>query len=332
MQKFLNAPDTAVTEYLTGLAAAHPEVVAFRTEDRIVTRAAPARPGKVGLISGGGSGCEPLHAGYVGLGMLDASCPGEVFTSPVPAQIMAATEAADHGSGVLFIIKNFGGEVMNFGLAAEIMSRRGIRIEKVLVDDDASFPPGLEARRRGLGATVLAEKIAGAAAERGRSLDEVAALARRVVQSSRTFGVALSSCTPPRLGRPTFELPEGQYEIGVGLGGDRGQERGDLPPADEVADVLLERIVDELDIAEDTRVLVMMNDLGATPAIELYGLYGLVHERLRARGAVVERSLVGDFLTSLDTHGVLLSVLVLDDELVELWDDPVHTTTLRWKA
>jgi dihydroxyacetone kinase-like protein len=332
MQKLINAPDTAVTEYLTGLAAVHREVVAFDVEDRIVTRRTPAGGGKVGLVSGGGSGCEPLHAGYVGLGMLDAACPGEIFTSPVPAQVMAATEAADHGSGVLFVIKNFGGEVMNFGLAAEIMTRRGVRIEKVLVDDDASFPAGLESRRRGLGATVLVEKIAGAAAERGQALDRVAAVARRVVASSRTFGVALSSCTPPRLGRPTFELPDGTYELGVGLGGDRGHDRGALPPAAEVADVLLSRLVDELQVTDGTRVLAMLSGLGSTPEMELFGLYGLVDERLRARGAVVERSLVGNYLTSLDSLGALLTVLVVDDELIELWDDPVHTPALRWGA
>jgi dihydroxyacetone kinase-like protein len=332
MQKFINAPETAVTEYLAGLSAAHPDVVRFRPEERIVTRAAPAARGKVGLISGGGSGCEPLHAGYVGLGMLDAACPGEIFTSPVPAQVMAATAAADHGSGVVFIIKNFGGEVMNFGLAAEIMTRRGMRIEKVLVDDDASFPPGLESRRRGLGATVLVEKIAGAAAERGRSLEQVAAVARRVVARSRTFGVALSSCTPPRLGRPTFELPDGTYEIGVGLGGDRGHDHGELPSSDRVADVLLDRLVDELQVTDGTRVITMLSGLGSTPQIELFGLYGLVDERLCARGAVVERSLVGNYLTSLDSLGALLTVLVADDELLELWDDPVHTASLRWGA
>jgi dihydroxyacetone kinase-like protein len=332
MQKFINAPDTAVPEYLAGLAAAHPDVVRFLPDERIVTRAAPKGRGKVGLISGGGSGCEPLHAGYVGLGMLDAACQGEIFTSPVPAQVMAAAAAADHGSGVVFIIKNFGGEVMNFGLAAEILTRRGMRIEKVLVDDDASFPPGLESRRRGLGATVLVEKIAGAAAERGQTLDQVVAVARRVVARSRTFGVALSSCTPPRLGRPTFELPGGSYEIGVGLGGDRGQDRGELPPAAAVADVLLDRLVDELQVTEGTRVITMLSGLGSTPQLELFGLYGLVDERLRARGALVERSLVGNFLTSLDSLGALLTITVVDDELLDLWDDPVHTASLRWGA
>lgn len=332
MQKFINTPETAVTEYLAGLTAGHPDVVEFRPEQRIVTRAVPGAAGKVGLISGGGSGCEPLHAGYVGRGMLDAACPGEIFTSPVPAQILAATEAADHGSGVVFIVKNFGGEVMNFGLAAEIMTRRGVRVEKVLIDDDASFPTGLESRRRGLGATVLVEKIAGAAAEQGRSIDEVARVARRVVENCRTFGVALSSCTPPRLGRPTFDLPQGKYEIGVGLGGDRGHDRRDLPAADEVAGVLLDKIAMELGITEGSRVITLLSGLGSTPEMELYGLYGLVHEDLVSRGAVVERSLVGNYLTSLDSLGALLSVLVIDDELVDLWDEPVHTPALRWGA
>lgn len=332
MQKFMNAPETAVTDYLTGLSAAHPHLVEFRTVDRIVTRTVPAKPGKVGLISGGGSGCEPLHAGYVGQGMLDAACPGEVFTSPVPSQIIAAACAADRGRGVLFVIKNFGGEVMNFGLAAEILTRQGMHIEKVLVDDDASFPPGREAQRRGLGATVMVEKIAGAAAEQGRPIDDVAQLARRTVSQCRTFGVALSSCTPPRLGRPTFDLPPGQYEVGVGLGGDRGQARDDLPPARQVADVLLANTTAELNITKGTRVITMLSGLGSTPQIELFGLYGQVHESLVNTGAIVERSLVGNYLTSLDSLGVLLTVLVVDDELLDLWDQPVHTPTLRWGA
>ncbi|GAB2455717.1 dihydroxyacetone kinase subunit DhaK [Nocardioides hungaricus] len=332
MQKLMNAPETAVTDYLTGLAAAHPDLIEFRVEDRIVTRASPWRAGKVGLISGGGSGCEPLHAGYVGPGMLDAACPGEVFTSPVPSQIIAAACAADRGRGVLFVIKNFGGEVMNFGLAAEILTRQGMHIEKVLVDDDASFPPGREAQRRGLGATVMVEKIAGAAAEQGRPIDDVAQLARRTVSQCRTFGVALSSCTPPRLGRPTFDLPPGQYEVGVGLGGDRGQARDDLPPARQVADVLLANTTAELNITKGTRVITMLSGLGSTPQIELFGLYGQVHESLVNTGAIVERSLVGNYLTSLDSLGVLLTVLVVDDELLDLWDQPVHTPTLRWGA
>jgi dihydroxyacetone kinase-like protein len=255
-----------------------------------------------------------------------------VFTSPVPSQVIAAARAADQGSGVVFIIKNFGGEVMNFGLAAEILTRQGMHVEKVLVDDDASFPPGREAQRRGLGATVMVEKIAGAAAEQGRPVGDVAQLARRTVAHCRTFGVALSSCTPPRLGRPTFDLPPGQYEVGVGLGGDRGQARDVLPPAARVADVLLADIVSELDITEGSRVITMLSGLGSTPQIELFGLYGHVHESLVRTGAVVERSLVGNYLTSLDSLGVLLSVLVVDDELLDLWDQPVHTPALRWGA
>lgn len=332
MQKLMNTPETTVTDYLAGLVAAHPHLVEFRAEDRIVTRAVPPGASKVGLVSGGGSGCEPLHAGYVGQGMLDAACPGEVFTSPVPSQVIAAARAADQGSGVVFIIKNFGGEVMNFGLAAEILTRQGMHVEKVLVDDDASFPPGREAQRRGLGATVMVEKIAGAAAEQGRPLGDVVQVARRTVAHCRTFGVALSSCTPPRLGRPTFDLPPGQYEVGVGLGGDRGQARDVLPPADRVADVLLADIVSELDITEGSRVITMLSGLGSTPQIELFGLYGHIHESLVRTGAVVERSLVGNYLTSLDSLGVLLSVLVVDDELLDLWDQPVHTPALRWGA
>ncbi|AYF30037.1 dihydroxyacetone kinase subunit DhaK [Micromonospora tulbaghiae] len=332
MQKIMGDASAVVADYLRGLAAAHPHVIECDPEHRILVRRAPVAPGKVGLVSGGGSGCEPLHAGYVGLGMLDAACPGEVFSSPVPNAIMAATVRADHGGGVLYIIKNFGGEVMNFGLAAEILRRKGIRIEKVLVNDDASFPPELAARRRGLGATVLVEKIAGAAAEQGRTLDDVAAVARRVVERSRTFGVALSPCTHPRTGRRTFELPDGEYEVGVGIGGDRGHERRPLPSVDEIADVMLERITAELELQPGNRVLVLLSGLGSTPAIELYGLFAAVRDRLVKHGAEPVRSLVGDYITSLDSHGALLTVLHADDELLELWDRPVHTPTLRWGA
>nr|WP_296064642.1 dihydroxyacetone kinase subunit DhaK [uncultured Actinoplanes sp.] len=332
MRKIMGDAGAVVPDYLRGLAAAHPAVVEYDAEHRVVVRRAPVRPRKVGLVSGGGSGCEPLHAGYVGLGMLDAACPGEVFSSPVPDQIMAATRRADHGAGVLYVVKNFGGEVMNFGLAAEILRRRGIRIEKVLVDDDASFPPQLANRRRGLGATVLTEKIAGAAAEQGRPLDEVAAVARRVVARSRTFGVALSSCTHPRTGRRTFDLPEGEYEVGVGIGGDRGHERRPLPGVDGVADVMLERVTDELGLRPGDRVVVLLSGLGSTPAIELYGLFAAILDRLGKHGAELVRSLVGDYLTSLDSRGALLTVLRADDELLDLWDRPVHTPALRWEA
>lgn len=330
MRKILNAPSEVVTEYLNGLELAHPDVVRFEREHRIVVRANAVHSPKVGLVSGGGSGCEPLHAGYVGQGMLDAACPGEVFTSPVPAQIIAATKAADSGAGVLYIIKNFGGEVMNFGLAAEILQRQGVEVAKVLVDDDSSFGPEMKRQRRGLGATVLVEKIAGAAAEQGRPLKEVADIARRVVSASRTFGIALSSCTPPKLGRATFDLPEGQFEVGVGIGGDRGQERRDLMPASQIADLLMQQPIRELDITSGTRVLTLLSGLGSTPQIELYSLFGLIADRLRQLGAVPTRSLVGNYVTSLDSFGVLLTFLVLEDDLCELWDAPVNTPALRW--
>ena len=331
-QKIINAPADVVGEYLHGLSAAHPGVLRYVSTDQIVVRAQEPAPSKVALVSGGGSGCEPLHAGYVGRGMLDAACPGQVFTSPVPAQIMAATKAVDAGAGVLYVIKNFGGEVMNFGLAAEVLKRQGHRIEKVLVDDDASFGPGMERQRRGLGATVLVEKIAGAAAEEGSSLDDVARIARHVVASSRSFGVALSPCVPAQLGRPTFELPDGQMEVGVGIGGDRGQSRQPLLPASDIADLLMRKPVQELGIKAGTRVLTLLSGLGSTPSIELYSLYGLIADRLHRLGAVPTRSLVGDYVTSLDSFGVLLTFLVLDDALVELWDAPVHTPALRWGA
>lgn len=326
----MNGPDTVVTEYLCGLAAAHPEVIEFAQESRIIQRRRLSTHPKVGLISGGGSGCEPMHSGFVGYGGLDVACPGEIFTSPVPAQIMAATERADSGMGVLYIIKNFGGEVMNFGLSAEIMKRKGIEISKVIINDDCSFPVSQSDRRRGLGATILIEKIAGAAAERGDHLAQVTSIAKKVVANSRSFGVAFNSCTTPKLGHPNFEMPEDEFDIGVGIGGDRGHTRSKMVSADKIAEILIEQPAEELNLNFGKEVIFLLSGLGSTPSIELYTLSGLIQAKLEMQGVKVVRSLVGNFITSLDTFGVIATFLVADKELIELYDSPIDTPALRW--
>lgn len=330
MPKFVNDPARVVDDYLSGLEAAHDDVLRYDAESRVVLRRAPVI-GKVGLVGGGGSGCEPLHTGYVGPGMLDAACPGQVFTSPVPRQIVNATRAADTGAGVLHIVKNFSGEVMNFGMAEEILDFEDIVIESVLVNDDVSIPDtGHNAGRRGLGATVLVEKVAGAAAERGDNLASVAALARRVNARARTFGVGLSSCTPPQRGKPIFDMPPGQVEFGIGISGEPGRNRGDLVSAYELAQLMVEEVLLDLAPSPGAEVLVLVSGMGGTPGGELYLLYGEVDRVLRDRGLVPVRRLVGNYITSLDQLGAALTVLELDAELTKLWDAPVHTPALRW--
>jgi dihydroxyacetone kinase-like protein len=332
MRKFLNDPADVVRESLLGLAAAHPEVLRYDAAARIVVRAAGPKPGKVALISGGGSGHEPLHGGFVGAGMLDAACPGEVFTSPVPEQMVAATKAVDGGAGVVHLVKNYTGDVMNFKLAAEDAADEGIGVESVLIDDDVAVQDSLyTAGRRGVGATVLAEKIAGAAAERGDDLASVAGLARLVNERSRSFGVALSSCTPPAAGKPIFDLPEGEVELGIGIHGEPGRRRDALGSAGDLAQVMVEAVLSDRAV-ESGRVLAFVNGMGGTPSLELYLLYGEIERRLRDAGLVVERNLVGSYITSLEMAGASLTVLELDDDLAALWDAPVHTAALRWGA
>jgi dihydroxyacetone kinase-like protein len=331
MRKFLNDPEQVVKESLVGLAAAHGELLRYDAENQVVIRRDAPRQGKVALVSGGGSGHEPLHGGFVGIGMLDAACPGEVFTSPVPGQMLAATKAVDGGAGVIHIVKNYTGDVMNFKLAAEEAADEGIAVESVLIDDDVAVQDSLyTAGRRGVGATVLAEKIAGAAAERGDALAEVAALARRVNDRSRSFGVALSSCTPPAAGKPIFELPEGEMEVGIGIHGEPGRRRSALGSAREVAATMVEAVVSDLKPASGARVLVFVNGMGGTPLLELYLLYGEVERQLREANLQPVRNLVGSYITSLEMAGASLTLLELDDHLTELWDAPVRTPALRW--
>ncbi len=330
-RKLLNDPDAVVRESLAGLAAAHGDILRVDADAQIVVRADAPRAGKVALISGGGSGHEPLHGGFVGLGMLDAACPGEVFTSPVPDQMLAATKAVDGGAGVVHIVKNYTGDVMNFKLAAEDAADEGITVESVLIDDDVAVQDSLyTAGRRGVGATVLAEKLAGASAERGDDVATVAGVARRVNERSRSFGVALSSCIPPAAGQPIFDLPPGEMEVGIGIHGEPGRRREALGTARHIADLIVEAVVSDLDPPAGAEVLPFVNGMGGTPQIELYLLYGEVERALRERGLVPARRLVGPYITSLEMAGASLTLLQLDEELTALWDAPVHTAALRW--
>ncbi|MDX6658092.1 MAG: phosphoenolpyruvate---glycerone phosphotransferase subunit DhaK, partial [Solirubrobacteraceae bacterium] len=326
MKKFLNDPAALVRESLAGLAAAHGDILTYDADAQIVVRRDAPVQGKVALVSGGGSGHEPMHGGFVGRGMLDAACPGEVFTSPVPDQMLAATKAVDGGAGVVHIVKNYTGDVMNFKLAAEDAADEGIGIESVLVDDDVAVQDSLyTAGRRGVGATVLLEKLAGAAADRGDDLAGVAGVARHVTERARSFGVALSSCTPPAAGKPIFDLPDGEIELGIGIHGEPGRRREALGSAHEVAEVMLEAVLGDLKPAEGARVLPFVNGMGGTPQIELYLLYNEFDKLLRAAGVEPVRCLVGSYITSLEMAGASLTLLELDDELVQLWDAPVHT-------
>jgi dihydroxyacetone kinase-like protein len=331
MKKLINDPDDVVVEALHGIDAAHPDV-RVDYENKVIYRADAPVQDKVGVISGGGSGHEPLHGGFVGPGMLDAACAGEMFTSPVPDQVMAATRLVDGGAGVLHVVKNYTGDVMNFEMAAELAAAEtGARVLSVVTDDDVAVQDSTyTAGRRGVGVTVLLEKIAGAAAEQGRDLDAVAEVARKVNANGRSMGVALTSCTVPAAGKPTFELGEDEMELGVGIHGEPGRERLPLAPASEIAAMLLEPILADLPFRSGDPVLAFVNGLGGTPLIELYVLYNEVSKILGRHGVQVARSLVGPFITSLEMAGASVTLLKVDDELLGLWDAPVSTAGLRW--
>jgi dihydroxyacetone kinase-like protein len=331
MKKFINAPEDVVKESLAGLAAAHPDLVRVDFEQQIVVRKDAPVAGKVGLVSGGGSGHEPLHGGFVGLGMLDAACPGEVFTSPVPDQMLAATKAVDGGAGVVHIVKNYTGDVLNFKLAAELAEDDGITVESVLTNDDVAVEDSLwTAGRRGVGVTVILEKIAGAKAETGAPVAEVAAVARRVNDRGRSFGVALTSCVTPGAGAPTFDIGADEIELGVGIHGEPGRRRGKLKPAAEIVAEVTEAILTDLEPAPGAKLLAFVNGLGGTPLIELYVVYNELAKQLDDRGLTISRNLVGDYITSLEMAGVSITLVELDDELTALWDAPVQTPALRW--
>ncbi|MEV7381062.1 dihydroxyacetone kinase subunit DhaK [Streptomyces lydicus] len=328
MKMLINVAETVVADALRGMAAAHPELVVDAENRVIVRRDAPVAD-KVALVSGGGSGHEPLHGGFVGPGMLDAACPGEVFTSPVPDQMVRAAAAVDSGKGVLFVVKNYTGDVLNFQMAAELAEDEGIQVASVLVNDDVAVNDStFTAGRRGTGATLFVEKIAGAAAEEGMPLERVEALARQVVESSRSFGVALSACSTPAKGSPTFDLPAGELELGVGIHGEPGRERRAMMTSHEIADVAVDAVLEDLD--PQLPVLVLVNGMGATPLLELYGFNAEVRRVLDERGVAVARTLVGNYVTSLDMAGASVTLCQVDGELLRLWDAPVETAGLRW--
>ncbi|UXW86806.1 dihydroxyacetone kinase subunit DhaK [Microbacterium azadirachtae] len=331
MKKLINAPENVLAESLRGLALSHPELE-VDPANRVILRATRKDEGKVALLSGGGSGHEPLHGGFVGTGMLDAACAGEVFTSPTPDQMQVATKAIDRGAGVLHIVKNYTGDVMNFEMGAELAAMDGIEVRSVVVDDDVAVQDSLyTAGRRGVGLTVLLEKIVGAAAEEGQDLAAVADLAARVNGQGRSMGMALTSCTVPAAGKPTFDLPDDQMEIGIGIHGEPGRHRVPLAPAKDIAAQLVEPILADLDFT-GSPAIVMLNGMGASPLIELYLMYGEVATLLEKAGVRVARNLVGNYITSLDMAGCSVTVLKADDELLRLWDAPVVTPGLRWGA
>ncbi|MFF9590739.1 dihydroxyacetone kinase subunit DhaK [Streptomyces sp. NPDC014646] len=328
MRMLINAPETVVADALRGMAAAHPGL-AVDVGNRVVVRRDAPVAGKVALVSGGGSGHEPLHAGFVGPGMLSAACPGEVFTSPVPDQMVRAAAAVDGGAGVLFVVKNYTGDVLNFEMAAELAEDEGVRVTQVVVDDDVAVTDSLyTAGRRGTGATLFVEKIAGAAADEGAPLEQVSAVARRVNDSSRSFGVALGAVTTPAKGSPTFDLPPGELELGIGIHGEPGRERRPMMTSREIADFSVDAVLD--DLRPTAPVIVLVNGMGATPLLELYGFNAEVQRALSGRGVVVARTLVGNYVTSLDMAGCSVTVCQVDEELLRLWDAPVETPALRW--
>jgi dihydroxyacetone kinase-like protein len=330
MKKLINQPDRLVDEELAGMALAHADLIRVESPNIVVRKDAP-RQGKVGVISGGGSGHEPMHGGFVGRGMLDAACPGAVFTSPVPDQMLAATQAVSGGAGVLHIVKNYTGDIMNFELAAELAKAEGIDVESVVIADDVAVKDSLyTAGRRGVGGTVLAEKIVGAAAEEGADLATVKALCERVQANVRSMGMALTSCTVPAAGKPTFDIGDDEMEIGIGIHGEPGRERRKLATADEITELLAIPIIDDLPFQSGDRVLAFVNGMGGTPLLELYVIYRKLAEILDGRGVQIARSLVGNYITSLEMAGCSITLLKLDDELTRLWDAPVHTPALRW--
>jgi dihydroxyacetone kinase-like protein len=330
MKKLINRPEDVLADALKGIDAAHPEL-RLDHQHRVIYRARAKSDGKVGLISGGGSGHEPLHGGFVGPGMLDAACCGEVFTSPTPDQMQEATSVVDRGAGVLHIVKNYTGDVMNFEMAGEMAAAdSGVRVETVVTDDDVAVQDSTwTAGRRGVGVTVLLEKIVGAAAEEGRDLDAIVELAKRVNGQGRSMGMALTSCTVPSAGRPTFDLPDDEMEMGVGIHGEPGRRRVPLAGAAEIAEMLVEPVLADLDFTGSPSI-VMLNGMGGSPLIELYLMYGEVATLLEKAGVQVARTLVGNYITSLDMAGASVTVLKADDELIRLWDAPVETAGLRW--
>jgi phosphoenolpyruvate---glycerone phosphotransferase subunit DhaK len=331
MKKLINRPEGVVDDALHGLQRAHPQLLKVSFDPVFVVRADAPVAGKVSIVSGGGSGHEPLHSGFVGRGMLDAACPGAVFTSPTPDQILAATRAVDGGAGVLHIVKNYTGDVMNFDIAAELVAEDGIEVASVVIDDDVAVENSIyTAGRRGVGATVLAEKICGAAAEEGQPLARVANLCRQVNECARSMGIALTSCIVPAAGRPTFALGEDDMEVGIGIHGEPGRERLPVQSADAITDLLSTVILKDLPFVPGDRVIVMVNGMGGTPLIELYIVFRHLATVCDQHQVTIERNLIGNYITSLEMAGCSITLLKADDELLRLWDAPVLTPALSW--
>jgi phosphoenolpyruvate---glycerone phosphotransferase subunit DhaK len=331
MKKLINRPEDVVKEELQGIAAAHADLVRVHLDPNFIVRSDAPVKGKVAVVSGGGSGHEPLHGGFVGPGMLDAACPGAVFTSPTPDQILEATKAVNGGAGVLHIVKNYTGDVMNFEMAADLARGEGLAVESVITNDDVAVQDSLyTAGRRGVGVTVLAEKICGAATEQGRPLQEVTALCRKVNAQGRSMGMALTSCVVPHAGKPTFDLAADEMEIGIGIHGEPGRTRMKLKSAAEITEVLARSVLDDLPFQGGDTVLAFVNGMGATPLIELYVVYRELAKICAGRGVSISRNLVGQYITSLDMAGCSITLLKLDGELTRLWDAPVKTAALRW--
>lgn len=331
MKKLINAVDDVLTESLAGFGRAHGDILKVNLDPKFVTRTDAPISDKVALLSGGGSGHEPLHAGFVGRGMLAAACPGEVFTSPTPDQILAAAQAVNGGAGVLFIVKNYSGDVMNFEMAAEMASDMGIEVASIITNDDvavenSTFTQG----RRGVAGTIVVEKVVGAAAEEGVPLAQCQALGERVNAASGTMGVALTSCTVPAAGNPTFEIGDSEMELGVGIHGEPGRERVALGSANDIARTIIDAICDSLRPASGERILLFVNGMGGTPLMELYLVYEAAARLCDERGLKIGRSLVGNYCTSLEMQGCSITLSKLDDEIVRCWDAPVHTAALRW--
>ena len=355
MKKLINAVENVVKEQLQGMVAAHSDVLKVNFEPYVVYRADAPVANKVALVSGGGSGHEPMHGGFVGHGMLDAACPGEVFTSPTPDQMYEAAKLVNSGAGVLFLVKNYTGDVLNFETAAEMAHADGIPVQSILVDDDCAVKDSLyTAGRRGVGTTVLIEKIVGAAAEAGYTLDQCADLARKVNQYGRSIGIALTSCTVPAAGKPTFELGENEFEFGIGIHGEPGRVRYEMKTADEITQMMADAILDDGAYTRTVRewdreagawvektltdeplqsgdsVIAFVNSMGGTPVSELYAVYRKLAEICDARGITIARNLVGPYITSLEMQGCSITLLKTDDEILKFWDAPVKTPGLRW--
>ncbi len=330
MKKLINSTENVVVEALQGMAAAHADLIKVEYNPNFIYRADAPVKNKVAVISGGGAGHEPMHGGFVGKGMLDAACPGAVFTSPTPDQMLAATKKVDGGKGTLHIVKNYTGDVMNFELAADMARGEGLKVEAVVIDDDVAVKDSTwTAGRRGVGTTILAEKICGAAAEAGQSLEQVRDLCKKVNAQGRSMGMALTSCTVPHVGKPTFALPDDEMEVGVGIHGEPGRTRMKLKSADEIVELLMEPIISDIPYKSGDEVLMFVNGLGGTPLIELYIVYRKAAEIAKKAGLKITRSFVGSYITSLEMAGTSITLLKLDGDLTKLWDAPVHTPALR---